>query len=154
MSSVIKEDGVETSFGTPRDSARTSIPPLNIPEQIFSQVVRCATLTPEQHPKDYIGFIQQLFDELQPCGAIQRILVAQTIASYLVSMEQLAQAAREQTPEGANLRISMAAKLQKILTQQLGLLASLRGLKFQKVRIERIDISGGQSIIGSQIERG
>lgn len=122
--------------------------------QIFRQAARCGVLAEGDDPETLYQTIRWLFEDLSPKGTMEMMLVSQIIGTYLVIMHQLYLSTKECTPESVNVRINMVAKLQRVMTQQLNLLASLRGICSQKVRIERIDISGGQSIIGSQVDQG
>lgn len=123
-------------------------------QQIFRQAARCGVLAPGDDPKVLYQTIDFLFKDLRPKGAMEMLLTAQIISTYLVITNQLYLSTKENLLEAANVRVNMVVKLQKVLTQQLGLLASLRGICAQKIRIERVNVTdGGQALFGS-VERG
>ncbi len=129
-------------------------PPHFFPRYIFHQALRCGVLVNGDDPKEFYRAVRWLFNDLRPVGAMESMLAGQIIGTYLVISYQLYKSTQDTYLEGTTARINLVVKLQRVLTQQLSLLASLRGMCSQKVRIERIDITGGQSIIGSQVGRG
>lgn len=129
---------------------------VEVANQIFRQLGRCAVLSKGDEPSVLYDTILWFMRDLNPRGALETMMVSQAISSHFIAMHQLYLSSHEENLEAVNSRINIATKLQRSLSSQLSQLMSMRGLKSQQqvVRIERVDISGGQSIIGSQVEAG
>lgn len=125
-----------------------------IADQILAQVGRCAVPAREEDPAALYETVIWLVQQLNPQGPMETMVVSQAVANHLITMQELGILAKEHDLQAAGTRASIVTKLQKSFNQHLNLLASLRGLRQQQVRIERIDINGGQAIVGSQVGRG
>lgn len=135
-------------------STPSTSPPKDIAHQILLQVGRCATPSRGEDPSALYETVIWLVEQLKPQGPMETMVVSQVVANHLITMRELGLLSRESDLQAAGTRASIVSKLQKSFNQHLNLLASLRGLRQQQVRIERIDINGGQAIVGSQVDRG
>ena len=121
-----------------------------MPRQMFINAGLCASTIPGVDQKELYRCLRWMFNDMHPKNALEGILVSQIMGTYQVMMHQLHLISRESSLEGANTRTNMVARLQKMMTQQLSQLATLRGeVRPQQVmRIERVDVTGGQTVIG------
>jgi len=121
----------------------------DLEETILEQIFQCCTAH-QGDPETMSSAVFALLDELKPQGGLEHMLVAQAISAHFVSMAQLSSSVRASSPNLQSVHIGLATKLQKIFTQQLSMLASLRGSKKQHVRVEHFYVgAGGQAIVGN-----
>lgn len=122
-----------------------------IADQILVQVGRCAVPTKNDNVDLLFESVIWLMRELKPQGGLESMVVSQAVASHLIIMNQLNVLAREPSLQAEQSRATIITKLQKSFNQHLNLLASLRGMRQQQIRIEKIDINGGQAVVGCQV---
>ncbi|MBN2644379.1 MAG: hypothetical protein JXR59_02775 [Desulfuromonadaceae bacterium] len=116
---------------------------------------RCGALEPQDDPDRMIDTIAWLYQDLAPKGAMQTLLASQIIATYLVLMRQLHKTTQEASLAANNMRVNMATKLMRALNLQLGLLATLQGVKMQSIKVEHLNVSGNSVIgIGGRVDQG
>jgi hypothetical protein len=94
--------------------------------------------------------------EISPQNGLEAMLGVQLVTTHKLAMHSLSGVnAAGQSPLGADMRIAQAARLMRLFNQQMETLHKYRTRgQPQRIRIERVNISGGQAIVGSSVQKG
>ena len=127
----------------------------SLAKEIITQATRTVPYTDGQEQENLESITAALM-EVAPRDPLEAMLVVQLITTHRLAMCRLAGIKAEcQSSVGADMRINQAIKLEKLFSRQLEALQKYRTCgQPQCIRIERVSISGGQSIVGSNVQKG
>ena len=105
------------------------------------------TFGPDDDPELLAKGINALVDELAPCNALEATLTTQLCASHILSMKELAAAAKARQDESKVLHYNLANKLQRTFLSQVEALTKLRGTRQLRMSVEQVsrDADGTQT---------
>jgi hypothetical protein len=92
--------------------------------------------------------------EMAPEDPLESMLGAQMIAVHFQAMELMRQAAVCSIPESSRLYLNLSTKLMRAYAQQMEAFRKNRQKGRQEIRVEHINISGGQTILGNVAHPG
>ncbi len=130
-------------------------PSQDVTNHIFYLAGRCGVTVPGESQDRLFETISWLYRDMAPVGAMQALLVSQITSAFLIAQTQLHASTSEADLQAINIRVGMASKLMKVMNLQLNLLATLKGMKVQSVKVEHLNVNGNSVIgIGGHVEQG
>lgn len=108
-------------------------------QMLLEQLYR-AGITPgcNEDPEAAARGINDLVRELAPVNALEATLITQLCAAHILSMKELAAAAKTRFDESKTLHYNLAAKLQRTYLAQLDALVKLRGTRQMRVSVDQV----------------
>ncbi len=92
-----------------------------------------------------INAIYDILTEAAPKGPIETMLTVQMVATHFAALTFMRHATDSLCPED---RIHLSTKLMKVFIEQMAALRENRHKGRQEIRVEHVNISGGQNILG------
>jgi|GEM_PF-3973156 len=94
--------------------------------------------------------ILAMMAELHPRDGFEGMLISQMLQTHDLAMNQLGRLrCKASNSEMFSILLNQTAKLQRLFLEQVQALDRHRNRGQQRIVIERVDISGGQAIVGS-----
>lgn len=115
------------------------------PVQILLQQIANSAVRSGPDRELTINAIYDMLSETAPKGAIETMLTVQMIATHFAALNLLRHATDAICPED---RLHLATKLMKTFTEQMAALQNNRRKGRQEIRVEHVNITGGQNILG------
>lgn len=96
-----------------------------------------------------VDYVVASIGEIEPKNSIEAMLAAQMVSVYLQSMEMMRLGSRCTFSETCRQYLSLANQLMRLYLHQAETLRKLRNNGRQQIRVEHVNISGGQNIVGT-----
>ena len=96
-----------------------------------------------------------LLHEIGPLNGSEAMLAIQMIAVQKASIEFMKRVLYpDQTSDGVDLNLNRTTKLMRVFNQQLETLSKIRNKGHQQITVQRVEIKGGQTVVGNVSHRG
>lgn len=155
-------EGKSVAFFPPPEDQDTSKPVLghlggsrsdHWNQSLCNQVIKSAWFReniPNAERQDTYLAVLSFLSSLKPADTVEAMIAAQLYASHAASMECYRRAMiPEQSAEGRQMQLTLAAKLTKANAAQVEALKKYRSKSEQKVVVEHVHVyPGGQAIVG------
>lgn len=103
----------------------------------------------QERREQQISAVYELLVQIKPGDPLESMLAAQMIAVHFQAMDLMRQAAVCSFPETSRLYLNLATKLMRAYAQQMEAFRKNRLKGRQEIRVEHIQITGGQNILGN-----